>query len=174
MLFLNFRTMKLGVFLFKNLFWSIYSIPFQYRCSCLEFWKNFLIYLNKSTSGSSLHTSQSFCNTFHLLVFLCCIMGKLVSSLFYSSASSAATKFFSSKGQFLISELSSDWLLWLKRLFPHWSSPYLYCVTAPSMTDFLLTSFHSLLLLGSGYSYCWILCLWWGGKGGKFIPSGVG
>lgn len=130
--------------------------------------------MNVSTSGSSLHTSQSFCNTFHLLVFLCCIMGKLDSSLLYPSAISAATAFFSSNSQFLISAISSDWLLWLKRLFPHWSSPYLYHVTAPSMTDFLLASSHSLLLLGSGYSCCWILCLWWGGKGGKFIPSGVG
>lgn len=63
----------------------ICSVPFQYEYSCLQFWKNFLIYLmNIYTSGASLHTSQFFCNTFHLLVLSCCIMGESVYSLLFS------------------------------------------------------------------------------------------
>lgn len=104
-------------------------------------------------------------------------MGKLVSSLLYPSAISAATEFFSSNSQFLISAISSDWVLLLKCLFPQWSSPYLYSVTTPSVTDFLLASSHThcfYLEVATAVVGFWVYGEEVAMGRGKFIPSGIG
>ena len=59
------------------------------------------------TAGSSLLTSHSFYNTFHLPVLMCCIMGAcLLTTLPFSYFSSYWI--FPSANQFLISEVASD------------------------------------------------------------------
>lgn len=126
---------------FKILFCLTFSVLFQCEYSHLQSWKNFLIYLDGYLhSGSSLHTSHSFYNTFHLPVLLWCIMGAcLPTTLPFSYFSSYWI--FPSANQFLISEVSSDAFFF----FNDWNTLFHIVFhlisrvsSVPSMTDFLL------------------------------------